>query len=90
MRNRQRWKTEPEIGERIEGEGLILLRVGVVKAVEEEPGRSVREAEEKRWRPDNGTPEFADGGGAEERGNGEKREDELCQVGAEFRKFSHC
>lgn len=33
---------------------------------------------------------FADGGGAEERGNGEKREDELGQVGGEIGKLSHC
>lgn len=40
---RRKWKgreAEPEIGERIEGEGLIIVGVRVVEAVEGEPWRS--------------------------------------------------
>lgn len=63
------WEAEPEGGDGVEGEGLVVLGGGVVEAVEEEPGAAAVEGLDggggEARGGDYGEPELADGGGSD-------------------------
>lgn len=62
-------EAEPEIGDGVEGEGLIVLGGGVVEAIEEEPRATAVDdlggGGAEAWRGNDGEPELADGGGSD-------------------------
>ncbi|KAL6208917.1 hypothetical protein ACLB2K_019860 [Fragaria x ananassa] len=84
---------EPAVGERIEGEGLVVLGGGVVDAEEEEPrvglGLSLDLRGGEGCGGDDGLPELANGGDADEGRDREVGEDQLRHVGAQAGDFRH-
>lgn len=53
-------EAEPEVGEGVEGEGLVVLRGGVVDAIEEEPRASLDLVGGEGGGGDDGAPLLAD------------------------------
>lgn len=87
----KRGEAEPEVGDRIKSEGLVVLGGGIVDAVEEKPGLVVVVGDgggEERGR-DDGVPEPADSGSADESGDWEEGENELNEVGAQVGNLCH-
>ncbi|KAI4354424.1 hypothetical protein L6164_003286 [Bauhinia variegata] len=88
---RERGKVEPEVGNRVKGERLVVLGGYVMDSVEKKPWLvmvRMGDGGEKRG-GDDGVPELADGGGANESGDGKEGEDKLNEIRAQMGNLRH-